>query len=226
MAALALDDPLLTAARVVVLDACSTLDVIRIPVRPEWSTDAESVEQMLAIATDASALLLSIPEAIEAEYQKRRQGAVEGVLNELREHDNTVTTEAKFMKDMRRRCGVTADELPAIDLPADWAETLTARFANLGADVRTKLTLVPHDEDDVTPAYSRVAKSRAPAVQGAVGMNDSTLCEVALRIARQRPRHDRTPDLEPQRLPTIRVASPSTGGRLRRRWFGGPSDVA
>lgn len=187
MAALAPDDPLLTAARVVVLDACSTLDVIRIPVRSEWSADAESVQQVLAIAGDASALLLSIPEAIEAEYQKHSQGTVEGVLNELRKHHNTVTIEARFMKDLLRRCGVTADELPTIDLPSDWAETLAAQFANLGADVRTKLTLVPHDEDDVTPAYSRIAKSRAPAVQGAVGMNDSTLCEVALRIARQRP---------------------------------------
>lgn len=187
MAAFAPDDPLLTAARVVVLDACATLDVIRIPVRPEWSADAESVERVLAIADDPSALLLSIPEAIEAEYQKHSEGTAEGVLNELRKHHNTMFTEARFMTDMLRRCGVAADEVPAIDLPSDWAESLAARFANLGAEVRAKLTLVSHDEDDVKPAYSRVAKSRAPAVQGAVGMNDSTLCEVALRIARQRP---------------------------------------
>lgn len=187
MAALAPDDPLLTAAHVVVFDACSTLDVIRIPVRPEWSADAESVEQMLAIAGDASALLLAIPEAIEAEYQKHRQGTAESVLNDLRRHHNTVTNEASFMKDMLRRCGLTVDELPAIDLPVEWVEKLAARFVNLGVDVRANLTLVPHDEDDIAPAYARVAKSRAPAVQGAVGMNDSTLCEVALRIARQRP---------------------------------------
>lgn len=178
---------MLTATRVVVLDACSTLDVIRIPVRPEWSADAESVEQLLALASDATSVLLAIPEAIEVEYEKHRQGTVESVLNELRKHHNTVTTEATFMKDMLRRCGLTAGELPTIDVPADWQETLATRFVDLGADVRAKLTVMPHDEDDVTPAYSRVAKSRAPAVQGAVGMNDSTLCEVALRIARQRP---------------------------------------
>lgn len=187
MAALAPDDPLLTAARVVVFDACSTLDVIRIPVRPEWSADAASVEQLIAIAGDASSLLLAIPEVIEAEYQKHRQGAADGVLNELRKHHNTVTTEARFMKDLLRRCGVSAYELPAIDLPSEWVDSLATRFLKLGEDVRSNLTLVPHDEDDVTPAYARVAKSRAPAVQGAVGMNDSTLCEVALRIARQRP---------------------------------------
>ena len=142
---------------------------------------------MLAIAGDESALVLAIPMLIEVEYEKHRQGAAEGVLNELRKHHNTVASEASFMMDMLKRCSLTADELPAIDLPADWADTLAARFVGLGADVHAKLTLVPHDEDDVAPAYSRVVTSRAPAVQGAVGMNDSTLCEVALRIARQRP---------------------------------------
>ena len=187
MASLEIDDPLLTASRVVVVDACSTLDVIRIPVRSEWCADAESVEQTLAIAGDESALLLAIPVLIEAEYQKHRNGAADGVLNELRKHHNTVMFEAKFMRDMLKRCGLTAGELPAISLPADWADTLAGRFVSLAAEVHAKLTLVPHDPDDVVPAFSRVANSRAPAVQGAVGMNDSTLCEVALRIARQRP---------------------------------------
>lgn len=187
MAELAPDDPLLTASRVVIVDACSTLDVIRIPVRPEWSADADSVQQILTHAGQTSALILAIPEAIEAEYQKHRHGTAEHVLNGLHNHHNTLTGTATLMNDMINRCALTADDLPAIDLPENWADDLAARFEHLAADVHARLTVVPHDDVDIAAAYSRVATCRAPAVQGAAGMNDSTLCEASLRVARQRP---------------------------------------
>ena len=187
MAALTPDDPLLVAGRVVVVDACSALDVIRIPVRPEWTADATSVEQVLSTADNRSALLLAIPAVIEAEFEKHRQGAAEEVLNTLRKHHNTLTAEAKAMADMLKRCRLTAAELPAIDVPTAWPLTLTERFVDLASTLHAALRVLPHDDTDVSPAYARVVRGLAPAVKGAASMNDSTLCEMALRIARQRP---------------------------------------
>lgn len=53
--------------------------------------------------------------------------------------------------------------------------------------VHSLLVVLPHDEIEVSTAYSRVAHGRAPAARGAASMNDSALCEAALRLARQRP---------------------------------------
>ena len=50
MVEVAPDDPLLLASRVVVIDACSALDVIRTPVRDKWVADAASIEAMLVMA--------------------------------------------------------------------------------------------------------------------------------------------------------------------------------
>ena len=130
--------------------------------------------------------MLAIPAVIEGEYRKHRDSEALAVLNKLREHHNTLTAEAVAMKQMLKRCALTEAELPSVGLPTDWVDNVAGRFAALAATVHPMLTVLPHDEDDVTLAYARVVHGRAPAAKGAASMNDSTLCEVALRIAGHR----------------------------------------
>jgi hypothetical protein len=183
---LASAEPLLSARCVIVVDACSALDVIRVPVRDKWVADAKSIQEMIEFVGDASLLVLAMPEAIEAEYRRHRDGTTDSVLNELRERHNALLSQSKALGEMIERCALVESEIPSIGMPDNWVEAVAGRFSASAETLHSLLSVVPHDEDDVSSAYSRVVHGLAPAAKGAASMNDSTLCEVALRIARQR----------------------------------------
>jgi hypothetical protein len=187
VAAFDLGDPLLKAARVVVLDACSTLDVIRIPVRPEWSADADSVEAVIDIASDPATLILAMTEAIEVEFHSNRQKVTTEVRHELRRYCESLdSNDPSPMADMLKRCGLSLR--PPGELSLEWFEAVAVRFEVLTDRAYAVMGVRPNDPDDVMPAWERVAVRRAPAVRGSKSMVDAVLCETALRVSRQRPR--------------------------------------
>lgn len=184
MADLAPGDPLLTAARVVVVDACSTLDVLRIPARPEWSADAMSVKGVLDLAGDASRLIVMTTAAVQVEFMAHRHSEAATVRRELRRCSEKLGDDTELVSNMFARCGLAPHPLDELSL--EWFEDLGERFVTLTNAVCRATVVRPDDTDDVIPAWERVAVRRAPANRGSRSMADCVLCEAALRIARQR----------------------------------------
>ena len=65
---------------------------------------------------------------------------------------------------------------------------LSARFGALADVVHGTLVPVARDAGDEARGFDRTVKREPPAIRGAASVNDSVLCEAALRLATHRPR--------------------------------------
>lgn len=181
------DDELLESKRVLLIDACSMLDVIRMPIRPKWVADGRSVEAILRKAACPAEFTLSSPEPIAAEYSRKHEDIWRDCQDRLRQRHNDLASTATEVIDLSRRSGIAMSSLPSINLPKNWAEVVAEHSFDLAKKVRSLLIVTQPGERVVSLAYARVAMFRAPAERGAPSMNDSVLCEAALELAMRRP---------------------------------------
>lgn len=187
MAAFDPADPLVGAPCVIVVDACSMLDIVRLPIRDQGVADAASIDGLLS-ASAAGEVILAIPEVIDIEYLSHRTNQEAATRGELRKLHAGLLADAAALQKLRHRCGLGADELPGALPQREWGDALSARFGSSADEVHGTLTLLARDAGDEARGFDRTVKREPPAVRGAGSVNDSVLCETALRLAAHRPR--------------------------------------
>jgi hypothetical protein len=162
-----------------VVDTCALLDLIRSPVREEFTP---------SYATGARNLLA----ALKAPQAPARIVCTDVVQNEYQRHVVPVTEETKrFLTQARNKYrqalsvigGLSAGSIPT-SVDDAWVDAGVQHARRLADDFFSLATVDPITQDDQHRAFQRVITATPPSRRGKDSTADCAITEAALRLAR------------------------------------------
>ena len=160
-----------------ILDTCILLDIVRAPVRREFSP--ESARALVDVASWVRAqdqlIRIIIPSLVREEFE----------LNLQKVQDDAVQELSRTLSNLSH-ARQTLDILSARTLspPTDDASQWIADCVRFARDLINSAQELPTSDEDVRRAGMRSLKGLAPAKRGKSSLPDCVITEFALRIAR------------------------------------------
>lgn len=170
------------ADHLLVVDTCSLLDVVRLPTsRRPIVADVGSVRRLLELATDGSSrLTILVCDVVDNEFTHNLDKVKQVARDELSALHRTFIQMSALSVSLLGEAILTT--------PTGWYERLLDEAAALALQVVAAGTHVTCSRTAHNNAFTRVMERRPPAKAGSASQFDSLICEVALELARERPK--------------------------------------
>lgn len=175
-----------TAERVLLLDTCALLDIVRFAAgRKPQIYHLDAVQRLVELAeTDPAALVLALADVVANELGHNRVTVAETE----RQAIGTLVGQALSVSNLSASLGLQSltDASQRPDSFSAWHVDLIATLDSLVDRILTVAEVVDVTEDDRKAADQRVRDRVPPAAQGSSGTYDCQITEVALRVAASR----------------------------------------